>query len=135
MTSHSIITTRAQSRVLEECQEALNVPSTSRNDLAEGEFLSFSNRNTLPGAPALIPLLRPLLRAAPMSLEFTPHVVSTTPWTPTVTATLVAMVVAVEIATRLLPTHQMFRYQTPLSLPLQLRLQTPCSYLHRRSRR
>jgi len=29
------------------------VPSTSRNDLAEeGEFLSFSNRNTLPGAPA-----------------------------------------------------------------------------------
>jgi len=29
------------------------VPSTSRNDLAEeGEFLSFSNRNTPPGAPA-----------------------------------------------------------------------------------
>jgi len=43
MTSRSIITTRAQSHVLEECQEALNVPSTSRNDLAEeGEFLSFS---------------------------------------------------------------------------------------------
>jgi len=53
MTSHSIITTRAQSRALEERQEALNVPSTSRNDLAEEwEFLSFSNRNTPPGAPA-----------------------------------------------------------------------------------
>jgi len=53
MTSHSIITTRAQSRALEEHQEALNAPSTSRNDLAEeGEFLSFSNRNTPPGAPA-----------------------------------------------------------------------------------
>jgi len=53
MTSHSIITTRAQSCVLEERQEALNAPSTSRNDLAEeGEFLSFSNRNTPPGAPA-----------------------------------------------------------------------------------
>ena len=53
MTSRSIITTRAQSHVLEESQEALNVPSTSRNDLAkEGEFLSFSNRNTLPRAPA-----------------------------------------------------------------------------------
>jgi len=53
MTSRSIITTRAQSRALEEHQEALNAPSTSRNDLArEGEFLSFSNCNTLPGAPA-----------------------------------------------------------------------------------
>jgi len=53
MTSRSIITTRAQSCVLEEHQEALNAPSTSRNDLAkEGEFLSFSNRNTPPGAPA-----------------------------------------------------------------------------------
>ena len=52
MTSRSIITTHAQSCVLEECQEVLNVPSTSRNDLAEeGEFLSFSIRNTLPGAP------------------------------------------------------------------------------------
>jgi len=52
MTSRSIITTRAQSRALEEHQEALNAPSTSRNDLAkEGEFLSFSNHNTLPGAP------------------------------------------------------------------------------------
>jgi len=52
MTSRSIITTRAQSCALEERQEALNAPSTSRNDLAEeGEFLSFSNRNTLPGAP------------------------------------------------------------------------------------
>jgi len=52
MTSRSIITTRAQSRVLKERQEALNAPSTSRNDLAEeGEFLSFSNRNTPPGAP------------------------------------------------------------------------------------
>jgi len=53
MTSHSIITTCAQSHVLKECQEALNGPSTSRNDLAkEGEFLSFSNRDTPPGAPA-----------------------------------------------------------------------------------
>jgi len=53
MTSHSIITTRAQSCALEECQEVLNAPSTSQNDLAEeGEFLSFSNRNTPPGAPA-----------------------------------------------------------------------------------
>ena len=31
---------------------ALNAPSTSQNNLVEeGEFLSFSNRNTLPGAP------------------------------------------------------------------------------------
>jgi len=53
MTSRSIITTHAQSRALEERQEALNAPSTSRNDLAEeGEFLSFSNHNTPPGAPA-----------------------------------------------------------------------------------
>jgi len=53
MTSRSIITTRAQSRALKERQEALNAPSTSRNDLVEeGEFLSFSNRNTPPGAPA-----------------------------------------------------------------------------------
>jgi len=53
MTSQSIITTHAQSRVLKECQEALNAPSTSRNDLVEeGEFLSFSNRNTPPGGPA-----------------------------------------------------------------------------------
>jgi len=53
MTSRSIITTHAQSRALEERQEALNAPSTSRNDLAEeGEFLSFSNCNTPPGAPA-----------------------------------------------------------------------------------
>jgi len=51
MTSRSIITTRAQSHVLEERQEALNAPSTSRNDLAKGVFLSFFNRNTLPGAP------------------------------------------------------------------------------------
>jgi len=52
MTSRSIITTCAQSRALEERQEVLNAPSTSRNDLAkEGEFLSFSNCNTLPGAP------------------------------------------------------------------------------------
>jgi len=51
MTSRSIITTRAQSHALEECQEVLNAPSTSRNNLAkEGEFLSFSNRNTPPGA-------------------------------------------------------------------------------------
>jgi len=53
MTSRLIITTRAQSRALEECQEALNVPSTSCNDLVEeGEFLSFSNRYTPPGGPA-----------------------------------------------------------------------------------
>jgi len=53
MTSRSIITTHAQSHALEERQEALNAPSTSRNDLAEeGEFLSFSNCNTPPGAPA-----------------------------------------------------------------------------------
>jgi len=53
MTSHSIITTCAQSHALEERQEVLNAPSTSRNDLVEeGEFLSFFNRNTLPGAPA-----------------------------------------------------------------------------------
>ena len=53
MTSRSIITTRAQSCALEEHQEVLNAPSTSQNDLAkEGEFLSFSNRNTPPGAPA-----------------------------------------------------------------------------------
>jgi len=52
MTSRSIIQTRAQSRALEDCQEALNAPSTLRNELTdEGEFLSFSNRNTLPGAP------------------------------------------------------------------------------------
>jgi len=52
MTSRSIIQTRTQSRALEDRQEALNAPSTSRNELTnEGEFLSFSNRNTPPGAP------------------------------------------------------------------------------------
>ena len=86
------------------------------------------------GLPPPIPLLQPPLRAATTSLEFTPHVVSTTPWTSMATATLVAMVVAVEIATRLLPTHQMFRYQTPLSLPLRLQLWTRCSYSHKWSR-
>jgi len=52
MTSCSIIQTCAQSHALKDCQEALNEPSTSRNKLTdEGEFLSFSNRNTPPGAP------------------------------------------------------------------------------------
>ena len=49
MTSHPTIQTRSQSRVLEECQEALNAPSTSTagNELMEeGEFLSFSNHHT-----------------------------------------------------------------------------------------
>jgi len=87
------------------------------------------------GLPPLTPLLQRPLRAAPTSLEFTPRVVSTTPWTSTAMATLVAMVVAAEIATCLLPTHQMSHYQTPLSLPPQLQLRTPCSFLHRRSRR
>ena len=47
-------------------------------------------------------------------------VILTTAWTSTAMATLVVMVVAAEIATYLLPTHQMFCYQTPLSLLLQL---------------
>jgi len=75
MTSRSIITTRAQSRALEERQEALNAPSTSRNDLAEeGEFLSFSNRNTLPGAPAPNPTTpTPALRRPNESGVYSTH--------------------------------------------------------------
>ena len=49
MTSHPTIQTCSQSRALEECQEALNAPSTSTagNELMEeGEFLSFSNCHT-----------------------------------------------------------------------------------------
>ena len=56
MTSHPTIQTHSQSCVLEECQEALNAPSTSTagNELMEeGEFLSFSNRHTpISTAPA-----------------------------------------------------------------------------------
>ena len=56
MTSHPTIQTCSQSRTLKECQEALNVPSTSTagNELMEeGEFLSFSNHHTPIGtAPA-----------------------------------------------------------------------------------
>ena len=56
MTSHPTIQTCSQSRALEECQEALNAPSTSTagNELMEeGEFLSFSNCHTPIGtAPA-----------------------------------------------------------------------------------
>jgi len=75
MTSCSIITTRAQSCVLEEHQEALNVPSTSRNDLAEeGEFLSFSNRNTPPGAPTPDPTApTPALRCPNESGVYSTH--------------------------------------------------------------
>ena len=49
MTSHPTIQTHSQSCALEECQEVLNVPSTSTagNELMEeGEFLSFSNCHT-----------------------------------------------------------------------------------------
>ena len=58
MTSHPIIQTHSQSCVLEECQEVLNVPSTSTagNELMEeGEFLSFSNRHTPIGTASADP--------------------------------------------------------------------------------
>ena len=66
MTSCPIIQTRSQSRVLKECRDTLNAPSTSapRDKLTdEGEFLSFSNHHTpvgtaLPDPSTPTPALR-----------------------------------------------------------------------------
>jgi len=135
MTSRSIIQTHAQSRALEDHQEALNAPSTSRNELTdEGEFLSSLTETLRLGLHYPTPQLRLLHHAVPTTLEFTPHVILTMPWTFTVMATLVAMVVTAEIAICLPRTCRISHYQTHLSLPTQHQLRTPCSFSHKWSR-